>query len=223
MIIDLVLGIVLPLICLVADPFVFKGELMGNAGLFGSAAIFAYTAVALSMAGLIVWMIFHPKSGFLAGVLLAGKIFSLMVGLVLFPFSLIGLLAVIGVLGFTPLGTAFVYHRNFRSARRSMDQKKPASNLTIFSGCVSVILLSIGAQAGVNETVERSLSAIIDGREANSIGIAMLHWVPAHGKSDEWIRIYESEQDPVKKNRIAEAYRIVMGHNIEAAIIRRND
>jgi hypothetical protein len=48
----------------------------------------------------------------LSGLFFLASIISLAIGIVLFPFSLLGLIVLIGALGFTPLFTAFVYLRN---------------------------------------------------------------------------------------------------------------
>jgi hypothetical protein len=222
---DVVLGIVLPLICLVADPFVFKDEFTGRPGLFGALAMFAYTAAALSMAALLVWMVFHPRSAFLAGMLLAGAIFSLIVGLVLLPFSLIGLIIVIGVLGFTPLGTALIYHRNYRRAVRRLNPDEPVSlrNLAVMAGCASVIVLSVFAQVSANQMADSAVSAIFEGREPNVVGMAMLRSLPLRIGLDDVVQRYEVEIDPVQKERLAKAYLAATGDNIERRLAQMND
>ena len=49
---------------------------------------------------------------YLGGLFLAGSVISLIVGIILLPFSLIGMFFLIGFLGFTPLFSSFVYLRN---------------------------------------------------------------------------------------------------------------
>jgi hypothetical protein len=48
----------------------------------------------------------------IGGILIAGGIFSLAVGVRILPYTLIGLIVLIGAAGFTPFLTAFVYFRS---------------------------------------------------------------------------------------------------------------
>jgi len=114
-------GIVLPVACLVFDPVVFRGGFAGGP-LLGPFKLFAYALIALEIAALGAWLALRGRAGVwcgpLGGVMTAGALFSLVVGVVLLPFSLLGLMFLIGVLGFSPFLAALVYWRNGGRAPR---------------------------------------------------------------------------------------------------------
>ncbi len=74
------------------------------------------------MLALSVWIFAGPCfgrwSGVFGGALFVGALIAGVVGLGLFVFSVIGLLVVIGMLGFTPFLTCFTFWRNTRAAVR---------------------------------------------------------------------------------------------------------
>ena len=106
----------MPVLCFVFDPVVFHGWLSGEPGLLGPWQSYAYTISALEMVALAAWLSGAGGGGrppaALGGMMLAGGLFSLTVGLLILPLSLFGLLLIVGVFGFTPFCTAVVYLRN---------------------------------------------------------------------------------------------------------------
>jgi len=112
---DWAYGVVIPTICVAADPIVFKGG-FGGGGILGEYRPFAYMLSFASILSMIAWLLWGKKVDALtapiAGLFLIGGGISLLVGIVIFPFSLIGLFFLIGFLGFTPLFSAIVYLRN---------------------------------------------------------------------------------------------------------------
>lgn len=115
---DIVFGVVLPIGCLVFDPIVFRGG-----GFPGMYATGAYVFVGLQIAILLCWMLLGRRmdrgADFFPGPLLAGGVFSLLLGIAMLPLSLMGLVMVIGILGFTPFLTSLVYFRaGFRAFQR---------------------------------------------------------------------------------------------------------
>lgn len=115
---DIMFGFVMPVLCLVFDPIVFRAWLSDEPGfLLGRLRFYAYTISALEMVALAAWLSGVAGRGrppaALGGMLLAGGLFSLALGVVLLPFSLLGIIFFfVGLLGFTPLFTAVVYLRN---------------------------------------------------------------------------------------------------------------
>jgi hypothetical protein len=114
---DITFGIILPVLCFVFDPVVFRGWYMGSGGVYGHFRSYAYTVGALEMVALAAWLLRAGGAGrppaALGGVLFAGGAFSLVVGLAILPFSLLGLVFFFaGVFGFIPFPTAVIYLRN---------------------------------------------------------------------------------------------------------------
>ncbi len=118
---DWIFGVFLPVICFAFDPIVFKGGI-GGAAMFANYKPFAYLLSFACIMAMAAWLIWGEKlkwlNGFLAGLFFLGGVISLGVGIVLFPFSFVGLIILIGALGFTPLLTAVIYLRN---AFRALD------------------------------------------------------------------------------------------------------
>jgi ABC-type multidrug transport system fused ATPase/permease subunit len=113
---DWIFGVVLPTACCLFDPLVFKGAMSRNGAILGEYKPFAYSISFISIILMMLFLLFGRKlkwfNGILAGLFLVGTAISLIVGVVIFPLSLIGLIILIGMLGFTPLFAAFVYFRN---------------------------------------------------------------------------------------------------------------
>ena len=115
-------GLVMPVVCFALE-FVLLPALGWLPGLvfFHRYRLFGYGVVALELAALAIWLRLGPRLGFLsagfAGVLLAGSLFAGVLGLVLLPFAIPGVLFLgIGLLGFVPLFTANVYFRQRMAA-----------------------------------------------------------------------------------------------------------
>jgi hypothetical protein len=148
---DITFGFVMPVLCFVFDPIVFHRWLSYEPGLLGRWQFYAYTISALEMVALAVWLFKAGGGGrppaALGGMLLAGGVFSLVVGVVLLPFSLLGLIFFfVGVFGFTPFCTAVVYLRNgWRAANpgRSGDGLRAGAAAAFALGFV----LALGAPA----------------------------------------------------------------------------
>lgn len=113
---DWAFGVVLPTICVAADPIVFSSFLGEGDALLARYKIFAYLLSSVSIMAMAAWLLWGQRLGglrpILGGLFMAGSAISLIVGLILLPFSLIGMLLLIGFLGFTPLFSSFVYLRN---------------------------------------------------------------------------------------------------------------
>jgi hypothetical protein len=119
---DTTFGIVLPIICFFFDPIVFRDGGFGPA-LAGDFKPFAYLLSFVSIMMLLAFKLWGEKlkwlNGLLSGLFAAGAAVSMIVGMLLFPFSVMGLVIFIGILGFTPLFTAFVYWRNAVRAHKT--------------------------------------------------------------------------------------------------------
>ena len=109
---DWLIGVILPVVCFIFDPIVFT-----DGGFLGSQyQAFAYILSFVSVMAMAAWLIWGAKlrwlNAFLAGLFIVGSVVSLGIGILIFPISLVGLVILIGVLGFTPLFAAVVFLRN---------------------------------------------------------------------------------------------------------------
>jgi hypothetical protein len=113
---DWIFGVILPVVCVVADPIVFKGYGAGKGALLAGYKPFGYLLSFTSIMLMMVWLIWGTKlkwlNSFLSGLFAVGSFISFAIGIIFFPLSVIGIFFVIGIFGFTPLFASFVYWRN---------------------------------------------------------------------------------------------------------------
>jgi hypothetical protein len=231
LIFDVTAGIVLPILCLVFDPLVFRGGIIG-APVLGSFQFFAYVMIGIEMAALGVWLAAGRRAGewcgILGGMMLAGAVGSALIGLLLFPLSVIGMVFGVGFLGFTPFVTAFIYWRNARRARAvaGAAMSHAAVCLTLLLGASVPFGVPAFAQWRVNHMIERSLSEVAGGDEARADNAArrLSYFSPfVNVKFDEMVLAYGRETDAARKERLARAYRKITGDDIETRLYILND
>jgi len=116
---DWLFGVIFPVICFAFDPGIFSGE-------HALLALYAPAAYGLSYAaimGSMLWLLMGQRLGalnaLLAALLGVSAVVSLVIGVVLFPFSFVGMIVMIGFLGYTPLLMSFSLFRNAVRAFRS--------------------------------------------------------------------------------------------------------
>lgn len=135
-------AIILPAICFAVDPIVFK-----NNGILSEYRGFAWSLATMTIVASAVGLAFGPRFGAfnaaLGGLFLTSGVVSLVIGVFLFPFSLVGSLLLIGLLGFTPLFSSLAM---FGMSRRMMQASSPhleqpaALNVFMFTAFVSFLL-----------------------------------------------------------------------------------
>jgi hypothetical protein len=129
---DCVWGLVMPTVCLVADPFVFKDqpELIDRAfdpRLFYEFSprlrkenVVIYTFIGWQMLLLFTWIVgrswLSRGAGAFFGTWIVGAVFAGVLGILLAPIAAIGSIVGIGLLGFTPLFTTYALARRLREA-----------------------------------------------------------------------------------------------------------
>lgn len=216
---DWTFGVILPVICFVFDPTVFKGGVFGGA-LLGTFKPFAYVLSFVSVMAMAAWLIWGEKlkwlNAFLAGLFVVGSMISLAVGIVLSPFSLLGLIVLIGVLGFTPLLTSIVFLRNtlraFQAAQPFLEKK-----ILIHSFALSA-LLSVVIPYILNVQINNALDEISRGDAQTVRARAQsLKYVAPLVNFDSIVRQHalETGTNNKKKTALAEVYRNLTGKNIE--------
>jgi hypothetical protein len=219
---DVVFGIVLPLVCLYFDPIVFRASF--GRPLLGSYAIVGAVAIGLGLLSLSAWAVIRRPPAFFAGLLAGGAIFAALLGLVLLPMSLIGLTAGIGVLGFTPLATAFVFTRNaVRAYRQARAGSASVRHLLSAVGLVVACGGPWAAQWYVTQEVSRATEMVLSADPAEAArGVSVLKRFRALADLDQLVIAYGREENPARRARLADSYRELTGDEIEhrLAILR---
>lgn len=227
---DVVLGLLAPVLCFYFDPLVFQGSFIGP--LYSGYQLFAYSVTAIAVSVLLVWLLFGRRlksiGALLGGFLYAGAVFSLVIGLAILPFSLMGLMLVIGVFGFTPFFTAFVYWRNGRRASRAdVDYAANRSWLTpIAIGFILALGLPAFASMQVSRTLSTSIDVILYGEPSQAeVAVNQLKWLPfiPQAKLDQIVEAYMKESDENRKQRLKKYYLSVTGADIDHRVWILND
>jgi hypothetical protein len=217
---DVIGGIFLPVLCVVADPIVFKqSEFFGNLGgpLLQRYVVFGYLEILIGMTALALFLQWRIISPFLAGTLLVGAVFSLALGTLLFPFAILGLLFVIGILGFTPFLSCFVFARACIRALQICRTRMKTRVVVAYAslGVVLTLALPIGSQIAINSVVDDAVQGILAG-DSNPTGmLRALHWAT---DLSPLVTAYLSEKDETRKQYLAQMYEEITGTDIENRI-----
>lgn len=211
---DVTFGILLPLFCLIFDPaeFFWSHPYQG----------FIYLFIGLEMITLIIWLGWGQSCSntgvaIIAGILLLGALFSLVVGLILLPLSVIFSVILIGILGFTPFFTAVVFYRNGRRAVIQAYKPKRFLTLTLSLG-FGMLLVTVPpgyAQWYTSQLVSQVIQASLQGDvQSATEAIHKLKFIPwcFKGCLSEIARVYYIEQQP---QVLADAYWEITGKEIE--------
>ena len=223
---DVLVGIVAPILCFAFDPFVFRGGLAGPPLLddyqlpvyfFSGLQIIVLGLWLLDRAGVQVW---NELVGF---GLLVGGMFCITIGLVLLPFSVMGLMLGIGIFGFTPFLTGIVYLRNGVRALRS-----PRTDTSIFTRAFIALLgslLVIGAPLllafSIHQTIASSIDDIVRG-DPSQASAAVSRLGPLKylvgSESNKIVSAYLSTSDPSRKQLLKSCYLEITGEDIERRV-----
>lgn len=142
-------GAVLPVVLLIADPILFKGGDMVVQAVLPTWQPFFYALYAASILALLA-ALFAPlpasAARFVSGALFVGFLAALVTGLALLPYSLFGLLIGVGVLGFAPFLTAWIYYTRSKAiaASAGFDKAKLAG---AFASVAIAVLSQVSVEA----------------------------------------------------------------------------
>lgn len=228
---DVAAGILLPIACLLCDPIVFRSStLFGPTGGFGPVLgrylVFGYLAIGIAILSLAAWLAVRRFPALFAGLLAGGTLCAVVLGIVLLPFSLFGLLFLIGALGFSPFVAAFVFWRNTIRTFRAAQPRCPPVRL--WAAASAGLLIAIGGPAGIQGYVRHELSRatqLVQSPDADEValGIAKFRLFRPIADLDELVWIYHRETDSERRGRLADAYRQLTGTEIEARLVILTD
>jgi hypothetical protein len=221
---DIAFGLIIPVLCFVFDPVVFRGWLIGE-GFYHRFQFLAYAASTFEITTLGCWLFVVRKypawSRPAGGVMLAGALLSGAIGLAILPFSFMGLLfAGLGALGFIPFISAIVYLRNGLRAIRLNRTNAPVPG-AVFASFAFGILVALGipvaAQVGAERAVRLARAELLAGEELSTPRRRIVRLITrASGEQfDDIVREYAVETDPERKQRLAHIYVVLTGKSIE--------
>ncbi|HEX8247497.1 MAG TPA: hypothetical protein VF599_04875 [Pyrinomonadaceae bacterium] len=219
---DWIFGVVLPVICFALDPIVFKSG-FGEPSLLGDLKPFAYALSFVSVMAMAAWLIWGARlkwmNAFLAGLFAVGGLISLVVGIILLPFSLLGLFFLIGILGFTPLFTSIVFLRN---AIRAFDTAKPfLERGVLLNSFMLSAIFSLCLPAVLNIQIKSALDEIRhgDAQTVRAQAAKLKYVAPLVDFSGFAARhnFRTSQMDEGKRAALAEAYRELTGEKTDGS------
>lgn len=146
---DVIFGLVMPVVCMIFDPIVFKGwDLISGEGLLSELRWFAYAGLVVELITLGIWLQYGERLGRWrdvgGGILLGGAIVAALIAVTIFPLSLIGIMFIlVGTLGFTPFFTSLVLARNATRALARGDDDSPRSGRRLRMGLGLLILSTV--------------------------------------------------------------------------------
>lgn len=221
---DVFFGMILPVICLIADPIVFRDGVRN--GILRNYAIAAYTFIALQVVILAAWLVWRGKLGrwlgIMAGGLYGGAVFAFGLGLVMLPISIIGLIVYfIGVLGFTPFFTGFVYLRNARRCMKTLRAKTAISKpiVAVVLGLVLVTNVPFLANQTVTGVIDSAIRVIADPRSPQEFRAAIQRLQTLHDLVPQQVDTrfeyhFNQTNEQRRKDRLSEARQRVTGYGL---------
>ena len=222
---DVFFGAVLPVVCLWMDPGVFRGGGLPGTSRITHFALFAYVEIALCIAALAFYLVTRRASLFLAGILYAGMLFSLAVGIMILPLTIVGLFMVIGVLGLTPFFTGFVFLRNARRCwYRSSGKVFPIGILVSASAAVLTVIVPLAIQFETVRITDNAMDTLRTGTEAEaSQAIRTLKLARVVIDTDRLAIAYGNTDDQKVRERLARAFHELTGDKVEDRLAEIND
>jgi hypothetical protein len=155
-----------------------------------------------------------------AGAFFAGAAFSALIGLAILPFTLIGLIVLIGVLGFLPFLTAFVYLRaGVRALRTPLADVAGGTRLAaaVFGAVVAIAIPHLAGtlyESAVSSSVQTLISGNPAEAEAAAQRLKRLRVVPTKFRN-QMAGAYGNEFNPIKKEILKRAYQDITGEDLE--------
>jgi hypothetical protein len=214
---DVLFGVALPLGCLIGDRILFSNARdIFQGSVFGPLQVFAYGFILTEVALLGLWILLRRRLGrsaaYFTGPLLSGWLFSLVTGLLLFPFSLVGLLVVIGMLGFSPWFTAFAFYRNWKMARAlSWAAGGTRRGWLTLAGVVFAITPALALQARGEYLIRRLVESPASSRRLEQA----IRYPRLLLRTEELVDAWKAERNPDRKRELSGAYYSLTGMRIE--------
>jgi len=229
---DVVFGLIAPVVVLIVDPVVFQGGFMPGRPLMPNYQGFAYLFCGLEMGLFLVWRSWHARitsiSAGVGGALLGGSIFSLVMGVVLLPFTLMGLLILIGAVGFIPFLTGFVYLRSGVRAIKAQEKILTSTALTIVivAALMSSVVSPYAASVVYSRLVSDAVTELIYSEDSEAqVAVNCLRRFPLIPASEREriLQTYRMEKHAEKKEMLREYWKGLTGEELDDRLNRFGD
>lgn len=190
---DVLIGLILPAACLFVDPIVFERHM----GILRGYGLIGYSLILMQTAAFTLWLLTGPRhkryNAAVAGLLAGGTVTAGIIGILLLPLSVFALVFGVGILGLTPILTAFVYGRHARRAWQSAggvgDRRGAAIAIVML---VIPFAFASGAHVLIGRRVDAAGQTILTrGVEQCPVEVRFLgRWYRAVRRDDELVTVY---------------------------------
>ena len=226
---DTVFGIVLPVVCLVDDPGVFRGTFFGPILPWPLAA---WTILLGNMALLVVWWVLGRRlrsvAALFGGAFSAGAFFAGLIAILLLPFY--PLAAFGGWVVLVPAFTCFVLARNASRALYAIGQVRKGARPVLLGLLGAAILLALPTamewhvKANIADAMRRITQGTGDEINGAIEDLRDLSWYPFPlDVGDRIVWAYRDANDPARKQVLSRAYRRLTGDDIEDRLFALED
>lgn len=231
--VEILFGIALPLVCLLADPCVFKTTAnpifgLGPDPFFPHWHAAAWGFVLVECGALVAYALWRPRRdvwhALCGGLFLVGALSAFALGVVLAPFALAGTaLMGIGLLGLVPFITAIVFlYRGLRAFGRGRVWRGRLAPLAVLVGMCVGIGVPVGAWGTGRAVMRRALFTLELGEhDAEDRAIAQLRRWRFLVYPDDLVARYERTADRALQARLAAAYKSLTGEELEKRLEER--
>ncbi len=219
---DLTFGVFVPLICLIADPIVFRaGTISFASGMLTAFKIAAYTSIAISVTALAAWLIFRRPlaaySGYLDGIFMMAQVMAFLLALYILPDSLTAIgITGFGLLGLTPFVTSFVFFHQHRLARADASMLPHRARNTLIGALVAIIIPLL-LQTTTTSYVNNALLTILNDPDSSAAAVTQLKtafWCGDECFYELVLKHYQFRDDPDRQQYFATIYRDITGDEI---------
>jgi hypothetical protein len=220
---DLLVGIVLPVICVLLDPAIFR-SFAGGSWFLKHLRLFAYMEITAGILALLYYMLTRRASSFLTGLLLGSALFAFSLGIAMLPMTLIGMLFLIGVFGLSPFFTSFVFARSAARSWRQCDARdsRGPRKLPIALGFIMILAIPAILQSASFHYGNRAVIALQSGSDQDfAHAVRTLKLV--HYDTDELALTYQKTNNVNRRARLARAFTAITGEVVQDRLSSLND
>ena len=219
---DLLFGVVAPVLCFVFDPIVFRSNF--DDALFSDYQAYAYMVSGIEIFLLLIWLIWGPQlqlyTRLIGGMLMAGALFSLIIGVVILPFTLLGLFLGIGIFGFIPFLTGLVYLRNGKTAFQFAGNQlaRRALLAQVVVGCLLALVPPAGLNFVASQFVSNAMNVVVNGSpQSADMAVDQIKYLRffARPEVDRLVSAYAAETEQSRKNELKRRYSRLTGEEVE--------
>lgn len=204
-------GVLLPILAVLFDPYIFQGE-----GIFSRWTGAAYALIAVGVLSMSYWLLSRSASSYLAGILTVCSFLSFVLGVLILPASFIGIFFFgIGLLGFIPFATSYIFYKSATFVwREAINTKNKLSKFV--AGIAFVILVIFSCQISAQKILERTVAVIANAEVLTSSTDNMVLLVAeALGLQRNLVEVWRNESDSERALNISNFYKARYGVEID--------